>query len=78
MMVGKTSIEHILHSHYRAITDINWHNSEPDTVASVGIDSWVWSWDLREPRKPVLGASFDHHPHHVEVENRHRSMCVQR
>ncbi|KAH7922738.1 hypothetical protein BV22DRAFT_1094123 [Leucogyrophana mollusca] len=55
MIVGKTSIEHILHSHYRAITDINWHNSEPDTVCSTGIDSWLWSWDLREPRKPVLG-----------------------
>ncbi|KIJ64123.1 hypothetical protein HYDPIDRAFT_112664 [Hydnomerulius pinastri MD-312] len=55
MMVGKTSIEHILHSHYRAITDINWHTSEPDTVCSVGIDSWLWTWDLREPRKPVLG-----------------------
>ncbi|KAG1770755.1 hypothetical protein EDD22DRAFT_865833 [Suillus occidentalis] len=55
MMVGKTSIEHILHSHYRAVTDINWHTKEPDIVASVGIDSWVWSWDLREPRKPVLG-----------------------
>ncbi|KAG2364093.1 hypothetical protein BDR07DRAFT_1355525 [Suillus spraguei] len=55
MMVGKTSIEHILHSHYRAITDINWHTKEPDIVSSVGIDSWVWSWDLRETRKPVLG-----------------------
>ena len=55
MMVGKSSIEHILRSHYRAITDINWHTSEPDTVSSVGIDSWLWSWDLREPRKPVMG-----------------------
>jgi WD40 repeat protein len=56
MLIGKTSIEHILHSHYRAITDINWHTSEPETVCSVGIDSWLWSWDLREPRKPVMGA----------------------
>ncbi|KAF8838303.1 hypothetical protein BDN67DRAFT_933972 [Paxillus ammoniavirescens] len=55
MLTGKTSIEHILHSHYRAITDINWHTSEPETVCSVGIDSWLWSWDLREPRKPVMG-----------------------
>ncbi|KAF9218601.1 hypothetical protein BS17DRAFT_741950 [Gyrodon lividus] len=55
MVIGKTSIVHILHSHYRAITDINWHTSEPDTVCSVGIDSWLWSWDLREPRKPVMG-----------------------
>lgn len=55
LLVGKTSIEHILHSHYRAITDINWHTTEPDTVVSTGIDSWLWSWDLRAPEKPVFG-----------------------
>ncbi|KAF4584993.1 hypothetical protein EYR40_001819 [Pleurotus pulmonarius] len=54
LIVGKTSIEHILHSHYRAITDINWHTTECDTVASTGIDSWIWTWDLREPRKPIF------------------------
>ncbi|TFK38773.1 hypothetical protein BDQ12DRAFT_630610 [Crucibulum laeve] len=57
LLVGKTSIEHILKSHYRAITDINWHTTECDTVASTGIDSWVWAWDLREPRKPIFGLS---------------------
>jgi len=76
MMVGKTSIEHILHSHYRAITDVNWHTSEPDTVASVGIDAWVWSWDLREPRKPVLGVSFDRVYMKCNL-NCHRTLCVQ-
>ncbi|KAJ7576839.1 hypothetical protein C8J56DRAFT_971742 [Mycena floridula] len=55
-IVGKTSIEHILHSHYRAITDINWHTTERDTVVSTGIDSWLWAWDLREPRKPIFAA----------------------
>ncbi|KAF5337912.1 hypothetical protein D9758_013131 [Tetrapyrgos nigripes] len=54
-LAGKTSIEHILHSHYRAITDINWHTTECDTVVSTGIDSWVWAWDLRETRKPIFG-----------------------
>ncbi|KAF9073093.1 hypothetical protein BDP27DRAFT_1391109 [Rhodocollybia butyracea] len=54
-MTGKTSIEHILHSHYRAITDINWHTTERDTVVSTGIDSWVWAWDMRETRKPIFG-----------------------
>ncbi|KAJ3918668.1 hypothetical protein F5877DRAFT_42086 [Lentinula edodes] len=54
-MSGKTSIQHILHSHYRAITDINWHTTERDTVVSTGIDSWVWAWDMREPRKPIFG-----------------------
>ena len=52
---GKTSIEHILRSHYRAITDINWHNSDPDVVVSTGIDSWLWAWDLRTPQKAVMG-----------------------
>ncbi|KAJ4472627.1 hypothetical protein J3R30DRAFT_3708599 [Lentinula aciculospora] len=54
-MSGKTSIQHILHSHYRAITDINWHTTERDIVVSTGIDSWVWAWDMREPRKPIFG-----------------------
>ena len=52
---GKTSIEHILRSHYRAITDINWHTSNPDIVVSTGIDSWLWAWDLRVPLKPIAG-----------------------
>jgi WD repeat-containing protein 59 len=55
LLEGKTSIQHILYAHYRAITDINWHTSEPHVVASTGIDAWVWTWDLREARKPVLG-----------------------
>ncbi len=53
---GKTSIEHILRSHYRAITDINWHTSDPDIVVSTGIDSWLWAWDLRTTQKPVMGS----------------------
>ncbi|KAJ7029772.1 hypothetical protein C8F04DRAFT_1115839 [Mycena alexandri] len=44
-----SSIAHILHAHYRAITDINWHpaREERDVVASTGVDSWIWAWDLR-------------------------------
>ncbi|KAK0185986.1 vacuolar membrane protein [Armillaria mellea] len=54
MATGKSNIEHILYAHYRAITDINWHTTEFDTVVSTGIDGWVWAWDLREPRKPIF------------------------
>ncbi|KAF9443401.1 hypothetical protein P691DRAFT_808986 [Macrolepiota fuliginosa MF-IS2] len=57
LLVGKTSIEHILKSHYRAITDINWHTTECDTVASTGLDSWIYAWDLREPQRPIFGFS---------------------
>ncbi|KAI4527925.1 WD40 repeat-like protein [Schizophyllum commune Loenen D] len=60
MLQGKTSIQHVLHSHYRAITDINWHTSEYDTVISTGIDSWLWAWDLRQPRKPSIGLCAFH------------------
>ncbi|KAH9914175.1 uncharacterized protein BXZ73DRAFT_92835 [Epithele typhae] len=53
----RTSIEHVLRSHYRAITDINWHTLEPDIVISTGIDSWQWAWDLRTVQKPIMGMS---------------------
>jgi WD40 repeat protein len=55
---GKSAIQHALHSHYRAITDINWHTQDPDVVVSTGIDSWLWAWDLRTPKKPIMGQSF--------------------
>ena len=57
-MSGKTSIQHILQSHYRAITDINWHTTDPDIVVSTGIDSWLWTWDLRTMSKPVMGTYY--------------------
>lgn len=54
-LTGKSAIQHALHSHYRAITDINWHTQDPDIVVSTGIDSWLWAWDLRTPQKPIMG-----------------------
>ncbi len=55
LLGGRTAIEHVLRSHYRAITDINWHTIEPDVVISTGIDSWQWAWDLRTVHKPIMG-----------------------
>lgn len=40
-------IEYVLESHRRAITDINWSPFHSDVVASCGIDTWTWVWDLR-------------------------------
>lgn len=42
-----SSIEHVLHAHSRAITDINWSPFHPELVASSSIDTWTWVWDLR-------------------------------
>ncbi|KAJ7500604.1 hypothetical protein B0H11DRAFT_784912 [Mycena galericulata] len=56
-----SAIQHVLHAHYRAITDINWHPApeERDIVVSTGVDSWVWAWDLRAARggRAVFGLS---------------------
>ncbi|ODV91136.1 hypothetical protein CANCADRAFT_51841 [Tortispora caseinolytica NRRL Y-17796] len=46
-------IEHILHSHTRAITDINFHPSDPEVLATCGVDSWVNYWDMRAPMRPA-------------------------
>lgn len=52
---GQNAIRQRLHAHYRAITDINWHSFTPDVVSSCGIDSWIWTWDLRTKQRPVFG-----------------------
>ncbi|EST09428.2 WD40 repeat [Kalmanozyma brasiliensis GHG001] len=44
---GSSAIEHVLHAHTRAITDINWSPFHPEMVASSSIDTWTWVWDLR-------------------------------
>ncbi|KAG8960728.1 hypothetical protein FRC03_006231 [Tulasnella sp. 419] len=54
---GQTSITRILNAHYRAITDVNWSSFEPDIIASCGIDSWIWAWDLRAGDRPIFGLS---------------------
>ncbi|CEH11696.1 Conserved WD40 repeat-containing protein [Ceraceosorus bombacis] len=52
-----SSVEYVLHAHTRGITDINWSPFHPDVLASCGIDSWTWAWDLRDPSRPKQGYS---------------------
>ena len=47
-------IEHILHAHSRAITDINFSAHHPDLLATCAVDSFVHCWDLRHPAKPAM------------------------
>ncbi|KAK2744130.1 hypothetical protein FQN57_004390 [Myotisia sp. PD_48] len=54
---GHNSIEHILHAHTRAITDINFSAHHPDMLATCAVDSFVHCWDLRTPSKPVVSFS---------------------
>ncbi|CAE6525450.1 unnamed protein product [Rhizoctonia solani] len=57
-MPGHNAIMRRLHAHYRAITDINWHSFTPDVLSSCGIDSWIWTWDLRTKKRPVFGSPY--------------------
>ncbi|KAI9788868.1 MAG: hypothetical protein M1816_006532 [Peltula sp. TS41687] len=48
------AIEHVLHAHSRAITDINFSAHHPDILATCSVDSSVHGWDLRSPARPVM------------------------
>ncbi|QDS70565.1 hypothetical protein FKW77_010490 [Venturia effusa] len=49
----RSPIEHTLHAHSRAITDINFSAHHPHLLATCAVDSYVHCWDLRRPTKPV-------------------------
>ncbi|EMG48961.1 hypothetical protein G210_0364, partial [Candida maltosa Xu316] len=50
---SSNAIANILHSHTRAISDINFHPFDPEILATCAIDTFIMSWDMRTPRKPV-------------------------
>ncbi|GAO47773.1 hypothetical protein G7K_1971-t1 [Saitoella complicata NRRL Y-17804] len=52
-MPSRRAIEHVLHGHTRAITDINFSAHHPDILATCAIDSYVHCWDMRDARRPV-------------------------
>lgn len=54
MKTWQNSIEHVLHAHTRAITDINFSAHHPDVIATCSVDSFVHSWDLRSPSRPAI------------------------
>lgn len=49
-----TAIEHTLHAHGRAVTDINFSAYHPDILATCAVDSFVHCWDLRQPQTPAI------------------------
>lgn len=54
MKSWQNPIEHVLHAHTRAITDINFSAHHPDVIATCSVDSFVHSWDLRAPSRPAI------------------------
>lgn len=54
MKTSQAAIEHVLHAHTRAITDINFSAHNPDILATCAVDSFVHCWDLRHPARPAM------------------------
>ncbi|KAL8716180.1 MAG: hypothetical protein Q9220_000085 [cf. Caloplaca sp. 1 TL-2023] len=54
MQDPRASVEHYLHGHSRAITDINFSAHHPDILATCAVDSYVHCWDLRHPAQPAM------------------------
>ena len=50
----RASIEHVLHAHTRAITDINFSAHHPDILATCAVDSYIHCWDLRHSARPAM------------------------
>ncbi|KAL4917763.1 hypothetical protein BDW62DRAFT_183293 [Aspergillus aurantiobrunneus] len=57
MQSYQNSIEHVLHAHTRAITDINFSAHHPDILATCAVDSFVHCWDLRATSRPAISFS---------------------
>ncbi|SCV00193.1 LAME_0G08152g1_1 [Lachancea meyersii CBS 8951] len=54
---SSNAVEHVLHGHFRAITDINFHPQHPEILATCSIDAYVHSWDMRSPKRAYYSAS---------------------
>ncbi|XP_012266162.2 GATOR complex protein WDR59 isoform X2 [Athalia rosae] len=48
---------HSLRAHTRVVSDLNWHPTEPDILASCSIDTFIHVWDIRDQRRPCLSLS---------------------
>lgn len=51
------AIDHVLHGHSRAITDINFNPENPDILATCSVDTYVHAWDMRSPHRPFYTTS---------------------
>ncbi|KAK4879789.1 hypothetical protein RN001_007935 [Aquatica leii] len=55
--LGELTQTHSMRAHTRVITDLNWHKSDPNVLASCSIDTFIHIWDMRDFRKPSLSLS---------------------
>lgn len=83
---SNNAVQNILHRHTRAITDINFHPLDPEMLATCSIDTFVLSWDMRNPRRPAgkwaewrAGATqvkWNHSNPYQIVSSHHHNFCI--
>ncbi|XP_077982263.1 GATOR2 complex protein WDR59-like [Glandiceps talaboti] len=54
---GQGSPQTSLKSHTRVISDVNWACFEPNILATCSVDTYIYLWDIRDPRKPKSSLS---------------------
>ncbi|QBM88513.1 WD40 repeat [Metschnikowia aff. pulcherrima] len=80
------AIQNVLHRHTRAITDIHFHPQDAEMLATCLIDTFVFAWDMRAPRRPVhkwaewrAGATqvkWSQNNAHLLALSHHHSFCL--
>lgn len=50
-------LKNTLSAHTRNVSDLNWHQFDPNQLASCSIDTYTYIWDLRDPRRPSISLS---------------------
>ncbi|XP_040265541.1 GATOR complex protein WDR59 [Bufo bufo] len=54
---GSGDIATSLQGHTRVISDLDWSVYEPDILVTSSIDTYIYIWDVKDTRKPVVSLS---------------------
>jgi WD repeat-containing protein 59 len=49
--------EHSLRAHTRVVSDLHWHRTDPNLLATCSLDTFIHIWDSRDVRRPSLSFS---------------------
>ncbi|CAB3373844.1 Hypothetical predicted protein [Cloeon dipterum] len=49
--------EHSFKAHSRVVTDLQWHKTDPNLLATCSLDTFLHIWDLRDMRRPATSLS---------------------
>eukprot|EP01135_Chromosphaera_perkinsii_P005645 Nk52_evm16s356 gene=Nk52_evmTU16s356 len=71
----KYPLQNVLHTHTRAITDLQWSWLDKNLLATCSQDSHIHIWDIRDPRKPATSMHTYSHVSQVKW-NKHNERIL--